>query len=244
MGSRRTIRKQREHSDELSSPSVPKVVMFDLDGTLVDTMQTFAGVASRILESYAGIPSQRGRSLYLETSGIPFSEQLKLIVPDHPDTKMMSAMFEVEKIAAVSDVLMSTSTRRALQTLRSSGISFGISSNNYQHNVLAFAARADMTFDFALGCTSTMRKGRPHVDYVTRYCGCRPSDIVFVGDSHSDAAMAIECGIRFVAVLTTFTRQSFREICFDVHCIDEVSFLPDLFGLTEAHSHSAEGVVI
>jgi len=238
------MRKRNGDGDTTPSLSIPRVVMFDLDGTLVDTMQIFAGVASRILACHAGLQIERACSLYLETSGIPFWEQLEIIVPDHPNKEHMASMFESEKIAATSDVVMSRPTCAALQTLRMHGISFGISSNNYQRNVQRFAALSEIEFEFALGCTPAMRKGRPHMDYVTEHFQCRPQDIVFVGDSHSDARMAYECGMRFIAVLTSFTRESFRERFLNVPCVDTVSCLPRLFGLTGSRHYRAEGATL
>jgi len=44
----------------------PKVVMFDLDGTLVDTMEHFADLAAELINQYYGVEWQLARRRYLK----------------------------------------------------------------------------------------------------------------------------------------------------------------------------------
>lgn len=52
------------------------IVMWDWDGTLVDTMPDHADLAAECIEKNLKIPRQEARKKYLQTAGIPFHEQL------------------------------------------------------------------------------------------------------------------------------------------------------------------------
>ena len=71
-----------------------RAVVLDLDGTLVDTMQTFADVASDVMASAFGISRAWGRARYLQTSGIPFFQQLEIIMPGNSANQRVAQRFE------------------------------------------------------------------------------------------------------------------------------------------------------
>ncbi|MFA5087147.1 MAG: hypothetical protein WC470_02510 [Candidatus Paceibacterota bacterium] len=57
------------------------VVMWDWDGTQVDTMPVHADLAADCVEKHIGISRELARKLYLETTGIPFDEQIVKMLP-------------------------------------------------------------------------------------------------------------------------------------------------------------------
>ena len=62
-----------------------KAYLFDFDGTLVDTMGGFADIAGRVINGFhPHISFEAARRRYLETSGIPFFQQLEIICPEDP----------------------------------------------------------------------------------------------------------------------------------------------------------------
>jgi beta-phosphoglucomutase-like phosphatase (HAD superfamily) len=72
----------------------PVGILFDMDGTLVDTMQVFADVAAGVMVKHHGLDRARARAAYLATSGIPFFQQLEVIVPGHAGHAAAAAEFE------------------------------------------------------------------------------------------------------------------------------------------------------
>ncbi len=58
-----------------------KLVVFDLDGTLVDTMGSFANHAATLMERHYGLLHETGYSQYMKTSGLPFKQQLEVLFP-------------------------------------------------------------------------------------------------------------------------------------------------------------------
>ena len=63
---------------------LPKVLLCDLDGTLIDSMPILADVATEVMEERFGTPRVLARELYLATCGLPFVKQLEEIFPEDP----------------------------------------------------------------------------------------------------------------------------------------------------------------
>jgi phosphoglycolate phosphatase-like HAD superfamily hydrolase len=183
-------------------------ILFDLDGTLADTMGAFADVAARVLARY-GLAADAARARYRETSGVPFRRQLDAIVPGAPAAELddAAADFEREKQAIAASARMDAPTESALRTLRAAGHRLGISSNGAQVHVDAFAARTPGLFELALGWASGHEK--PHAIHARRALG---EPIVFVGDSPQDRALAEAAGFRFVAKVGTFPADAWRGV--------------------------------
>jgi phosphoglycolate phosphatase-like HAD superfamily hydrolase len=184
--------------------------MFDLDGTLIDTMNGFADVAAALMAEHQGIPQAEGRRRYLETSGIPFRQQLEVICPGHPANQRVSDTFEMQKRVYADSADMDARTVAGLARLRQAGIKIVVSSNGAQHFVDEFAARHALKFDLVLGFSEGFGKGKPHVDRTCATLGVVPGDILFCGDSLKDGDLAAETGLAFVGRLGTFSRDDFR----------------------------------
>src|SRR5579862_1222292 len=78
---------------------VPRVLLCDLDGTLIDSMPTLADLATEVMESTYGTPRILARELYLATCGLPFVKQLEEIYPGDPRNAGASDLFEGRKPA-------------------------------------------------------------------------------------------------------------------------------------------------
>ncbi|MGA7922790.1 MAG: HAD hydrolase-like protein, partial [Thermoplasmata archaeon] len=60
------------------------VVVFDLDGTILDDVGLISHVAADVLERAFGTPPEEGRIHYLATTGMPFEAQLAQLYPEVP----------------------------------------------------------------------------------------------------------------------------------------------------------------
>lgn len=211
-------------------PETPKVAMFDLDGTLIDTMGGFADVAAAVMAELHGIDVATGRRRYLETSGIPFRQQLEVIVPGHAANDRASDIFEIKKRAYADTANLDARTLRALERLRSFGMKLVVSSNSAQYFVDEFAARQAFRFDLVLGfdAAASLAKGRPHVERTCKALGALPRDILFCGDSIKDGELANECGLAFIARLGTFSREDFRRWNSAITAVADVHELAEL----------------
>jgi len=60
------------------------VVVFDLDGTILDDLGAISGVAASVMSQSFGTPEEEARVHYLATTGMPFEAQLAQLYPEAP----------------------------------------------------------------------------------------------------------------------------------------------------------------
>jgi phosphoglycolate phosphatase-like HAD superfamily hydrolase len=216
-------------SQALAPLPVPRVLLCDLDGTLIDSMPTLADLATEVMESVYSTPRVLARELYLATCGRPFVKQLEEIYPGDPRNAGASDLFEGRKPARCDLIRMPQETRRALERLRGMGVRIAVSSNNGVRNVETFASNASFPFDLVLGFGAGLAKGRPHIDATSRAFGVDRQEMLFVGDSLHDGEIAEREGIPFVGLATTFSAERFTLRFPHVPVIRRFSALPDLF---------------
>lgn len=209
--------------------ALPRVLLCDLDGTLIDSMPALADLATEVIEARYGTPRILARELYLATCGLPFVKQLEEIFPDDPRNAAASDEFESRKPARCGAIRMSPETRRALEDMRGLGVRVAVSSNNGIENVNAFARDAGFKFDLVLGYGDGLAKGRAHLDATSREFGAARQEMLFVGDSLHDGEIAEREGIPFVGIATTFSPDRFALRFPAVPVIRRFSALPTLF---------------
>jgi phosphoglycolate phosphatase-like HAD superfamily hydrolase len=189
--------------------ALPKVLLCDLDGTLIDTMPVLADLATEVMVGMYGVPKVLARELYLATCGLPFIAQLGEIFPDDPRNPAASNLFEASKPARCNSARMPADTRAALTELQRRGVRIAVSSNNGRENVETFARSSDFPFDLVMGYGDGLSKGRPHVELVEKTFGFGRGEMLFIGDSLHDGEIAAAEGLAFVGVAGTFSKESF-----------------------------------
>jgi phosphoglycolate phosphatase-like HAD superfamily hydrolase len=209
---------------------LPRLLLCDLDGTLIDSMPTLADLATEVMEEVYETPRILARELYLATCGRPFVQQLEEIFPGDPRNAGASATFEGRKPARCGAIAMPTETRRALERLRRDGVRVAVSSNNGVENVATFAASAGFRFDLVLGFGGGLAKGKPHLDAASTAFGIARQEMLFVGDSLHDGEIAEREGVPFVGIATTFSPERFALRFPHVPVIRRFAALPELFG--------------
>jgi phosphoglycolate phosphatase-like HAD superfamily hydrolase len=217
------------HVPGLAPLPLPRVLLCDLDGTLIDSMPTLADLATEVMESTHGTPRILARELYLATCGLPFIKQLEEIYPGDPRNAGASDLFEGRKPARCDEIRMPAETRRALESMRAMGVRIAVSSNNGVSNVATFARNAGFKFDLVLGFGGGLAKGRPHIDATSRQFGVDRQEMLFVGDSLHDGEIAEREGIPFVGLATTFSPERFSLRFPRVPVIKRFAALPELF---------------
>ncbi len=110
-----------------------KVVVFDFDGTLVDTMELYAERASELMEEYYGIPKDRAVKLYWETAGLAFKDQMEVLFPGNQNNVAVVELFEKWKSTIIKDVTLSEEAREVLFRLKTMGLIVAVSSNNIEN---------------------------------------------------------------------------------------------------------------
>lgn len=205
-----------------------KIIVFDLDGTLVDTMGIFADMAAELMAQNYGMKLDKARAEYLRTSGQPFFKQLNVLFFGNERNAEVAAQFEMNKLEVRQTNRVSLETRDALSNLKQK-YHLAISSNNYEQNVKDFVKSENLEVDFPLGFrTGLSSKGKKHFKFLCDTLGIEPQNILFIGDSLNDAKVAAECRVNFVAKLGTFTEDNFIKIFPNIKCIKRIAELNNL----------------
>jgi HAD superfamily hydrolase (TIGR01549 family) len=206
-----------------------KAYLFDFDGTLVDTMGGFADIAGEVISRYhPELSFDEARLKYLETSGVPFFQQLEILFPGDPQNAEKSQIFEESKKKGFFAQHFSDDVRFAIQTLRERRYIVGVASNNFQELIDRFVEREGLEFDIVLGYRDGFEKGTAHFEYVLDTYSLDRDNLVFVGDSLKDYDKARSNGIRFIAKCGTFQAGDFHQLDENIVTIHSIKELLDL----------------
>ena len=207
----------------------PDVIVFDFDGTIVNSMEAFADIAAKVMPRHHPIDSTTARRLYLETSGIPFFQQLEVIFPNDPANAATAEEFERIKLEGYFDEPLFDDAADTVGALRAMGMKAVVSSNNFQELVDRFVAGCGIEFDMVCGFRDGFAKGADHFRHIEKSFGVEPGQVAFVGDSLKDGERARGSNIPFIAKTGIFTREQFMEKFPDARVISALSELRQMF---------------
>jgi phosphoglycolate phosphatase-like HAD superfamily hydrolase len=194
-----------------------KLLVFDLDGTLVDTMGDYGDKAAHLMHTAYSTDILQARDDYFRTSGLPFHQQLKLLYPNESTTEAVAQEFEDWKDGYLLNIELPVVVGALFQKWRASGLRIAISSNNGEAYVTRMAR--DWPVDVALGYrqSDSFAKGEAHFAALESKFNISRTDMLFTGDSPNDFRIALRCGVPFQALLTPeFTAADFKAIAGDV----------------------------
>jgi len=189
-----------------------KMIVFDLDGTLVDSMEDFSGIAEDIIHKYFDVDYSEAARMYKKTSGLPFKFQLQKLFHDHAQIEEAAQEFERIKIKMYHSKTFFYDVIRTLPLFVQYGYKLSISSNNNNENVVHKIRPYKEYFDIVLGYKEGFLKGKDHFDLIKKEFLLSAEQMLFVGDSLHDAKMAKENNIQFIARLGTFTSDDFDNL--------------------------------
>jgi phosphoglycolate phosphatase len=180
-------------------------VIFDLDGTLVDTADEFVVAVQQLLAHHGRrqLPAERVRATVSNGAAALVTLALE-ITPSH-------SSFESERARLLryyNDVLGSTATLfpgidSLLSRLAERHIGWGIATN--KPRVYTDPLLTRLAVDPAPGsvvCPDDVAERKPHPESLYRNCrelGCRPYEAVYVGDHRRDIEAGRRAGMYTVA---------------------------------------------
>ncbi len=213
-----------------SGKKLKKMVVFDFDGTLVNSMEAFADIAARVMPRYFDITPARARRCYLETSGLPFFQQLETLFPNHPNNKRAAEDFETIKKQSYFERPVFSDVAATIDDLRKRNVKVAVSSNNFQELVDQYIGRTGMRFDVVMGYRDNFAKGEDHFRHIEQHYGIARDEMTFVGDSLKDGDRAAASGVSFVAKEGIFSKEEFRKRFPDVAVVKTLTDLKNVLG--------------
>ncbi len=169
------------------------VVLFDLDGTLLDDLPLIADVAADVMQKAFGTDPEEARIHYLATTGMPFEAQLAQLYPQASAPVLTTAArtFHQRKVTeAYARAKPFPEVPKLLKTLAAAGWNLAVTTGSETEMAELLLEREGLRywFDDVLGSAEGTK--REHLaEYRRRYGTSR---MFLVGDSRFDMEAAHE----------------------------------------------------
>jgi len=182
-----------------------KAALFDVDGTLVDSMGVFVNGLGDAYEHFIGF--RPGREALLALCGIPLRRQLQLFQDVPPSERQLDEMVEyaIERYGIHEE--LETTIHESVESLRMchrAGIRTALVTSKNSTELTRFLRRftAADAIDVTV-CASDVHQPKPHPESAILACsllGIEPSQAVMIGDSVFDIRCARDAGVTPIAV--------------------------------------------
>ncbi len=188
-----------------------KLIIFDLDGTLLDTREDIANACNHALRM-CGCPERR-LDEYNMLVGRGIMNLFRGALPEDQRTEetalKMKSLFVPYYNEHIDDCTRPyPGITEMMDRLAAAGISFAVASNKYQEGTEALVRKYFGMYDFA--CILGQREGRPIkpdpeiVGEAMAAAGASADETVYCGDSDVDMQTGLNAGVKTVGVTWGF----------------------------------------
>ncbi len=192
-----------------------KSVIFDLDGTLADTLETLAYYGNKTLAQMGLGPIETQKYRYLVGRGIVVLMQDMLAACGHePDERLAAQMVDIFNKMYLADTMYLTDAfqgiRQMLKCLKDAGFKLAVLSNKPDAATQKVVKILfNDTFDMVLGKRDEFpRKPDPNSAlYIAQKLECKPEECLYVGDTDTDMQTGNAANMPTVGVLWGFRQR-------------------------------------
>ncbi len=183
--------------------------IFDIDGTMIDSMTTYGEVFASVLNKKTGISKEEAKRFYYETAGIVVwkqFEQILALFQKSADVPEMVELFFEE--ASKKRFKAFPGARKLLRGLNKKGIKLFATSGSRNQDLDKKLKENDLLryFDLIIGSTE-IPKGIEHIKIFANRCGLPLEEFAkkafLIGDGPPDMRIAKEAGIYAIGVTHT-----------------------------------------
>ncbi len=185
-----------------------KLVIFDCDGTLVDSQHMICAAMQRAYDAHGIICPPRERVLSIV--GLSLREAFEVLGHEHADfpfdgmiEQYKRAFFDLRHSVEHQEPLYTGARDTILSLANRSDCLLGVATGKSQRGVRAILTHHDLLSHFATIKTADDAPSKPHPGMILeamREVGAEPSDTLMIGDTTYDMAMARAAGVRGIGV--------------------------------------------
>jgi len=178
--------------------------LFDLDGTLLDSVELILRSYKYMLKQYRGFEGTD--EMWLRGLGTPLKSQLKQFTEDPAEVDAMIATYREYNFAHHDRLARPyEGVVDEVRRLHARGKKLGIVTSKYREGTLKGLRLLTLEdcFDFIVPADEVVNP-KPHPEPVHRaleISGARPDETVFIGDSRHDMECGKAAGVKIAAVL-------------------------------------------
>lgn len=180
-----------------------KVIVFDFDGTLADTYDTFVEIANGLAKEFGYKPvhpEEQEKLKHLSAKDlIKQSEIAPFKIPFVLRRVKSELSHKIQDLQPINEI------PDCLKQLKKKGYLLGILTSNIQKNVLLFLKthHLDELFDFIYSGTSLFGKHKV-INQLLKEHKLTPSEVIYVGDETRDIHSAQKSNVKVIAVAWGF----------------------------------------
>ncbi len=186
-----------------------KAVIFDLDGTLLDTLDDLTDSVNRLLASHGCPKRTKNEVRFFVGNGI--YKLVERALPSDTDVQTVDKCYkeftQIYKLNMMNKTKPYNGITDLISLLKSKGLKLSVVTNkaDFAAKELCKSLFGD-SFDLVIG-SAPERENKPSADgvnYILNTLNLNKSDVIYVGDSRVDALTAENAGVDFTAVLWGF----------------------------------------
>ena len=185
-----------------------KGVIFDLDGTLIDSLETYSMAFNRIVERYNLKPIDIRELSDFLNQFISLEQVLKKLYPPLKPHTIQEFMREMKKeFIALSKhyITLKPHTREVLLSLKEQGMKIGVATGRMSRGDGKWRELKHLRIDSLVDTVVTAGETKPKPDpssliRCAEQLGLSPKECVFVGDSRADVIAGRSAGVKVIAI--------------------------------------------
>lgn len=179
-----------------------KEIIFDLDGTLVDSLEAFIKLGNEMAEKYGYKPVTEEK--IRELLKMPMKKRLKeLEIPVFKLPKMAVELLNNYHTYA-EEVDFVEGAKTLLQKLHSAGYGLSIVSSNSVHNIKSILECNNINVFDNIQSSKGLFGKHITIGKLIKKLGVKKSEVVYVGDEQRDVEACKKIGIKVISVVWGF----------------------------------------